>query len=237
MGEDVRPFRIVARSQEMFELVQYEGKLFETPFFDFLPQLFFSLFTKAIFQKGIFTTLKRKCKGAIIHPHISAIMRYFLSLGSNLGKKRRNLARAALLLRKEGVKILRTTSVYETQPVDCEDQPWFLNQVAEVDTELDPFDLLHTIKKIERRMKRASPVEKGPRTIDIDILLADNAIVETENLVIPHPRMADRNFVLLPMIEIAPEAVHPLLQMNIRELWRRSKDTSAVKKILRKRST
>lgn len=166
-----------------------------------------------------------------------SIMRYFLSLGSNLGKRRRNLARAALLLKEEGVKVIQTTSVYETQPVDYKDQPWFLNQVAEVDTELNPFDLLNVIKKIERRMKRIPLVKKGPRTIDIDILLADNTIIETENLIIPHPRLADRNFVLMPMIEIAPEAVHPLLQMNIRELWRRSKDTSAVKKIPGKRPT
>lgn len=163
-------------------------------------------------------------------------MRYYLSLGSNLGNKRRNLTRALSWLEKGGVKILSISSVYETQPVGYDDQPWFLNQVAEVGAELNPHSLLQVIKKIERRMKRDSPVEKGPRTIDIDILLAENAVIETENLVIPHPRLAERNFILLPMMEIAPEAVHPLMEMNIQELWMKSKDTSVVKKISGKRS-
>jgi 2-amino-4-hydroxy-6-hydroxymethyldihydropteridine diphosphokinase len=155
-------------------------------------------------------------------------MVYFLCLGSNLGDRKRNLARARRLLEQAGVKILRASSAYRTEPVDVADQPWFDNQVLEVRTGRTPHELLMLAKSIETRMKRVPSVEKGPRTIDIDILLAEDTVLDTPELTIPHPRLARRNFVLVPLNEIAPRAVHPVLRKTVRELARESPDSSAV---------
>ncbi len=157
-------------------------------------------------------------------------MKYFLSLGSNLGNRRANLARAACLLREKGISIVRASSIYRTEPVDLRDQPWFYNQVLEVDAALNPLALLSLVKEIERTMKRLPAVDKGPRRIDIDILLAGKTVVQTRRLMIPHPRMARRNFVLVPLREIAPHAVHPLLHERIEDLAKRSQDSAVVKK-------
>jgi 2-amino-4-hydroxy-6-hydroxymethyldihydropteridine diphosphokinase len=153
---------------------------------------------------------------------------YFLSLGSNLGKRAKNMAAAVRLLRENGVKVLRASSVYETEPVDNLDQPWFLNQVLEVRSSLDPHALLKLAKSIEARMKRVPTVAKGPRTIDIDILLAGDTVLDTPDLVIPHLRLAQRNFVLVPLFEIAPEIRHPILGKTIRELALSSSDPARV---------
>lgn len=162
-------------------------------------------------------------------------MTYFLSLGSNLGDKSGNLARAARLLRKNGVDVLRASSIYLTEPVDNVDQPWFENQVIEARTSLDPQALLHLAKSIEAEIKRVSMVPKGPRTIDIDILMAGDLVIETPELVIPHPRLARRNFVLVPFCEIAPEIRHPVLHKAIRELASESSDPSRVIALKRRR--
>ncbi|MCX6571561.1 MAG: 2-amino-4-hydroxy-6-hydroxymethyldihydropteridine diphosphokinase [Candidatus Aminicenantes bacterium] len=161
-------------------------------------------------------------------------MIYFLSLGSNLGNRPRNLARARRLLRENGAEILRASSVYETEPVDNLDQPWFLNQVLEVRSSLDPHALLGLAKSVESAMKRVPTAAKGPRTIDIDILFAGDTVLDTPNLVIPHPRLAQRNFVLVPFCEIAPETRHPVLGKTIRELALSSSDPARV--IAQKRS-
>jgi 2-amino-4-hydroxy-6-hydroxymethyldihydropteridine diphosphokinase len=145
-------------------------------------------------------------------------MIYFLSLGSNLGNRSRNLARAGRLLRGNGVEILAASSVYETEPVGHLDQPWFLNQALQVRSSLEPHALLELAKSIEARMKRVPTVPQGPRTIDIDILFAGDLVVDLPDLVIPHPRLAQRNFVLAPLCEIAPEIRHPVLGQTIREL-------------------
>ena len=145
-------------------------------------------------------------------------MIYFLGLGSNLGNRAKNLAEAARLLRENGVEVFRASSVYETEPVDRLDQPWFLNQALKVLYSLDPYALLEVVKSIEVRMKRVPTAAKGPRTIDIDILLAGDFVLDTPDLVIPHPRLAQRNFVLVPLCEIAPEIRHPVLGKTIREL-------------------
>ncbi|MGB7294953.1 MAG: 2-amino-4-hydroxy-6-hydroxymethyldihydropteridine diphosphokinase [Candidatus Aminicenantales bacterium] len=159
-------------------------------------------------------------------------MRYFLSLGSNLGDKRENLLRAMDALEKEArVKVVNTSSIYSTKPVGDVAQPWFCNQVIEVETALSPGDLLVLVKKLEREMGRRPALQNGPRTIDIDILLAGNRIIATSRLVIPHPRMAERNFVLIPLKEIAPQAVHPVLGVDMKELLSRSGDRSIVRKI------
>jgi 2-amino-4-hydroxy-6-hydroxymethyldihydropteridine diphosphokinase len=153
---------------------------------------------------------------------------YFLSLGSNLGSRAKNLAAAVRFIREHGVEVLRASSAYETEPVDHLDQPWFLNQVLQVRSSLSPFALLKLAKSIEARMKRVPTVAKGPRTIDIDILFADDLIVDLPDLAIPHPRLAQRNFVLVPLCEIAPEFRHPVLGKTIRELALSSSDPARV---------
>ncbi len=158
-------------------------------------------------------------------------MTYHLSLGSNLGRPRSNLAKAARLLGRSGVEIIRASSVYRTEPVDRPDQPWFLNQVLEVRAALDPPPLLRLVLSIEAEMGRVRTGPKGPRTIDVDILLSGRLIVETADLTIPHPKMTKRNFVLVPLAEIAPEAVHPVLKMSIRELLQVCRDGSKVVKV------
>jgi 2-amino-4-hydroxy-6-hydroxymethyldihydropteridine diphosphokinase len=158
-------------------------------------------------------------------------MRYFLSLGTNLGSRKRNLALACSLLEEKGVEVLRASSVYRTQPVDVPDQPWFYNQVVEVDTEYDPPTLLNLVKAIEKKLKRVPTFDKGPRTIDIDILLAGNTVIQTRRLKIPHPRMTERNFVLVPLREIAPHAVHPLLHERVVDLVQTSADPAVVRKL------
>jgi 2-amino-4-hydroxy-6-hydroxymethyldihydropteridine diphosphokinase len=157
-------------------------------------------------------------------------MRYFLSLGSNVGQKIDNLAKAVHFMEQEGVKILAASALYETQPVDISSQPWFLNQVLEIESEKDPESLLNVVKAIEQRMGRTPSRSKEPRIIDIDILLAEEMIFKTKTLEIPHPRLAERNFVLIPLKEIAPDAVHPVLNLTVEDLWRKSSDRSIVRK-------
>ena len=155
-------------------------------------------------------------------------MKCFLCLGTNLGDRRRNLERARRRLEAAGLEVLRASSVYRTEPVDWPGQPWFLNQVLKVETSLGPQEVLELAKSIEAEMKRVTTFEKGPRTIDIDILLAGDAVIDTPVLTIPHPRLAKRNFVLIPLVEIASRAVHPVLRKTVRELARESPDHAAV---------
>lgn len=157
-------------------------------------------------------------------------MRYFLCLGSNIGNKSKNLEQALHLLEKEGSQVVKKSSIYETEPIDSPGQPWFLNQVVEVSTELKPLDLLTALKKIERQMGRKPTAQNEPRVIDVDILLAGKAVIRTKELEIPHPRMEKRNFVLIPLKEISPGTIHPRRNVSIEYLWKKSKDNSAVKK-------
>lgn len=142
----------------------------------------------------------------------------YLSLGSNVGDRQRHLDAALELLRAAGVDIVRVSRVYETEPQDVRAQPWFLNLVAEAQTGLFPLQLLHAIQRVERRLGRKHVVEKGPRTIDIDILLFGGFVVATDELQIPHPRMAARRFVLEPLAELAPDLRHPVTRASVREL-------------------
>jgi 2-amino-4-hydroxy-6-hydroxymethyldihydropteridine diphosphokinase len=137
----------------------------------------------------------------------------YLSLGSNLGDREANL-RAAV----ERLAPVRQSSIYETEPVDYLPQGWFLNMVVEIETELFPRQLLARTQRIERELKRVRGVPKGPRTLDIDILFYADAVVKTPELEIPHPRIAERRFVLVPLADLAPDLRHPVTMLTIRQM-------------------
>ena len=128
----------------------------------------------------------------------------YLSLGTNLGDRELNLENALHFLSKE-IVILKKSSLYETEPVGFQDQPWFLNMVIEGETDLSPGDFLSLTQSIERKMKRVKTFVNGPRIIDVDILLYEDEKIETESLVIPHPRMLQRAFVMIPLYEISSD--------------------------------
>jgi 2-amino-4-hydroxy-6-hydroxymethyldihydropteridine diphosphokinase len=142
----------------------------------------------------------------------------YLSLGSNSGDRLENLARARDRLAAADIHILRESYVYETAPRDVPGQPWFLNQVIEAESPLLPRQLLSGLQKIEREMGRKRMVAKGPRIIDIDIVLFGESVISMSDLEIPHPRMMERRFVLEPLAELAPELRHPVLNRSVREM-------------------
>jgi 2-amino-4-hydroxy-6-hydroxymethyldihydropteridine diphosphokinase len=143
--------------------------------------------------------------------------RVYLSLGSNLGDRAANLKTAIDRLGTLG-KVLAVSSFYETEPVEFAAQPWFLNCVVELDTGEMPKQLLAAILDIEKEMGRRRVKKKGPRTVDIDLLLFGNSVIKMPGLTIPHPAMHERRFVLEPLAEIAPEARHPVFKRTVREL-------------------
>ncbi|HEY2018171.1 MAG TPA: 2-amino-4-hydroxy-6-hydroxymethyldihydropteridine diphosphokinase [Bryobacteraceae bacterium] len=142
----------------------------------------------------------------------------YLSLGSNVGDRQRHLEAAIERLAAPGLRVLRTSPVYETEPVDFTAQRWFLNLVVEAETTLFPQQLLLRIQKIERALGRVRTVPKGPRTIDIDILFYGNTVMQSAALEIPHPRLHERRFVLAPLADLAPEFRHPARRQTVREL-------------------
>ena len=148
----------------------------------------------------------------------------YLSLGSNIGDRRRHLDDALKLLQDAEVSILRVSRVYETEPQDFRNQPQFLNLAAEAETRLFPLQLLHAIERVERRMGRKRLIAKGPRIIDIDILLYGGSIVGIGDLQIPHPRMALRRFVLEPLAELAPDLRHPVTHLSVAEMLEAVRD-------------
>lgn len=152
---------------------------------------------------------------------MSELATAYLCLGSNLGEREENL-RQALSLLSVKVNFEEVSSIYETEPVPIlnrdKGQPLFLNLVCRIATSLSPEELLHLAKEIEAKMGRVPSFPNAPRIIDIDILFYDNKIMETQNLTIPHPRLPDRAFVLIPLAEIAPGLVHPGLNKSIAQL-------------------
>ena len=141
----------------------------------------------------------------------------YLGLGSNVGNREEHL-RAAIERLRAVVQVLRLSPVYETDPVEFTEQRRFLNLVVEAETELFPMQLLTRTARVERELGRERTVEKGPRTIDIDILLYGKAVVRSGRLEIPHPRMAERRFVLAPLADLAPDLRDPVTRKTVREL-------------------
>ena len=152
----------------------------------------------------------------------------YLSLGSNLGNRQANLDMALHLL-SERMRMGKVSSIYDTEPLGNVNQPRFLNLACEVFTRLSPEGLLALSKGIERKMGRYSRSGE-PRVIDIDIVLYGDTVLDTPDLVIPHPKMEERSFVLMPLAEIAPDLVHPVLKKTIKELNQAIKEKQGVLK-------
>ena len=142
----------------------------------------------------------------------------YLSLGSNLGDRQQNIRHAVERLEEAGLRVVQSSSVYETEPQDRRDQPWFLNTAIQVETRLFPKQLLALIHKIERELGRKRTLSKGPRVIDIDILLYGNFVIESAELQIPHARLAERRFVLEPLQEITPGLRHPITKKTVGDM-------------------
>jgi 2-amino-4-hydroxy-6-hydroxymethyldihydropteridine diphosphokinase len=155
----------------------------------------------------------------------------YLSLGSNIGDREANLRAAIAALPAGGVRVTRASSIYETQPVDYLPQGWFLNCVIEGETRLPPLELLRDLRGIEAAMGSKKEFPKGPRLIDIDILLYGSVTIDTPELQIPHPRMALRRFVLVPLAEIAPQLRHPSWSTPVEQLLATTPDRSEVKRL------
>ena len=141
----------------------------------------------------------------------------YLSLGSNVGDRQANLEQAISQLSDLGT-VKRRSAFYETEPMEVTDQPWFLNCAVELETELMPKQFISAVLDVERSMGRKRVKKKGPRSIDIDVILFGKSIIEMKGLTVPHPAMHLRRFVLEPMVEIAPEVRHPVFKRSMREL-------------------
>ena len=144
-------------------------------------------------------------------------MQVYLGLGSNLGDRKANLEKALQLL-GERLTVEEVSSLYQTEPVGHREQPMFFNAVCRVETGLGPLQLLSLIKGVEAALGRVPSFSGGPRSIDVDILFYGDLTLETGDLTIPHPRVGERAFVLIPLLEIAPDLVHPVAGDSIREL-------------------
>jgi 2-amino-4-hydroxy-6-hydroxymethyldihydropteridine diphosphokinase len=162
------------------------------------------------------------------HPDLQRGKLIYLGIGSNRGNRLSNLERAMDELANLGVEVQRVSSFYKTEPVDFGPQAWFLNCAVEATTTLMPMQLLKAVKSVEWTMGRRPGVNKGPRPIDIDILLYENVVVRTAALTIPHERMNTRRFVLIPLRELAPAARHPVSRKTVAEMLQDAPDRSQV---------
>ena len=173
--------------------------------------------------------------------------RVYLSLGSNLGDRRARLAQALEEMRAAGLEVERLSSLYETEPVEPPGRRsgrWFLNCAVEIRTGLMPRQLLHCLQRIEQRLGRKRGAREpqsrqkapawmghGPRTLDMDILLYEDRVIKTAELTVPHPRLAERRFVLEPLSEIAPALRHPVSKLTVLEMFAALRDPSRVLRV------
>src|SRR6266699_658731 len=157
--------------------------------------------------------------------------RVYLSLGSNVGDRAKNLRAAIDELQHAGVAVTKVLSVYETEPVNLRKQPWFLNCPVEAEAHFEASTLLRALREIETKMGSKKLVAKGPRLIDMDILLYGQETIDTPELKVPHPRMHLRRFVLVPLAEIAPGVKHPAWNGSVAELMRQTTDQSVVRRV------
>jgi len=160
-------------------------------------------------------------------PHMA---RLYLALGTNLGDRWENL-REAIRRLETFVRVQRISSIYETEPWGITEQPRFFNLVVEGESELEPLALLNALKRVESEMGREPGERYGPRVIDLDILLYADLVLQTDRLEIPHPRMAERRFVLVPLAEIGPNVVHPRLMQTAQELLAQLPDNGDVTRV------
>ena len=154
----------------------------------------------------------------------------YLSLGSNVGDREANLRAAIAALPAAGARVTRVSSIFETEPVDYLEQPWFLNCVVEAKTEIEALELLKKLREIEARMGSKKMIAKGPRLMDLDILLYGQETIDTPELQVPHPRMHLRRFVLAPLAEIAPQLKHGSWNKTAAELLERTSDRSEIRR-------
>ncbi|WP_213701003.1 MULTISPECIES: 2-amino-4-hydroxy-6-hydroxymethyldihydropteridine diphosphokinase [Aminobacterium] len=146
-------------------------------------------------------------------------MRLALGIGSNVGDRMNNLRKAVQLLKEKGVVIIAKSDIFETAPMGVTDQPRFLNACIVIDTKFDLEELLSVVKSIEQEMGRVHRLRWGPREIDIDLLLLENGeVLDSSTLKVPHPEMHKRAFVLMPLAQIAPDWIHPLLKVSVKKL-------------------
>lgn len=145
----------------------------------------------------------------------------YIGIGSNLGNRQKNCLRSIELLEKRGIIVKKRSSMNETEPWGVKDQPQFINMAIEIETELGPHELLRILKDVEREVGRGATFKWGPRIIDLDILLFNDLFLREDNLQIPHPLMHERDFVLKPLCEIAPDRIHPLLKVSMFNLLKR----------------
>ena len=157
-------------------------------------------------------------------------MQVYLGIGSNLGDRQANMEKALKLL-GDMLQVELVSAIYETEPVGYVEQPMFLNAVCRGLTELGPLQLLSLVKGMEASLGRVSSFPNAPRTIDLDIIFYGNMIMETPELTIPHPRLEERAFVLIPLLEIAPDLCHPVSGESIKDLAARVQGREGVKKI------
>ena len=154
----------------------------------------------------------------------------YLAFGANLGNPREQIEQGIAALNDQGVSVIDRSSWFDTEPVHVTDQPWFLNRVVRAETSLDPFALLAICQQVEKQVGRVPSERFGARHLDIDILLYGDQCIESETLTIPHPRMEERRFVLVPLLEIAPELQNPTLNQRYAEILSRLDEG---KKVLR----
>jgi 2-amino-4-hydroxy-6-hydroxymethyldihydropteridine diphosphokinase len=153
----------------------------------------------------------------------------YIALGSNLGDRAAMFERAIAAMNAAGICVSRQSSFYITQPVDAPGQAWFLNAAVEAETSLLPLQLLHALLRIERELGRRRITPHGPRTIDLDILFYGSSVIRSKELEIPHARLTERRFVLVPLAQIAPEVRHPALHKSIAQLLAETPDRSEVR--------